>query len=238
MSSQLRVAFAAISRDRGLSAADRAHLSRWGDDHYLDDPIWQRLAAASRDRRICPPNSLYTDFIREILYFRRRAESAASGTDFDLRHNQRLHQWQLELAQKADDLADYYKWAEQYSGIAMFFYQFLQPVCELEELHRREAALFRQRARRQPKSTIRITRQDRRKGRKGFRKVNVFIDLVDDYLQFGFFDEPDYDAVALLTEIAFPKFYVDPEFVRKSLRPSGRASRKRGAPRPLAGKKS
>jgi hypothetical protein len=79
-------------------------------------------------------NSFYFDLVKECLYMRGRAESVASGIDFDLRHNQRLHQWQLELAKKADDLADYYKWAEEYSGIAMFFYRFLRPVGELEEL--------------------------------------------------------------------------------------------------------
>jgi hypothetical protein len=49
-----------------------------------------------------------------------------------LRENQRQHQGLLDLAKKADDIADYYKWADGYSGIAMFFYRFLKPVAKLD----------------------------------------------------------------------------------------------------------
>jgi hypothetical protein len=148
-----------------------------------------------------------------------------------------FHKWQLELAKKADDLANYYKWAEKYSGIAMFFYRFLKPVAELEELHRREAALFRHRTRRPPKPSVRISRQDRSKGRKGLRKINAFIDLANAHLTFFCSERPDHDAIALLAEIAFPNVDVDPEYVRKALRPTTRAGREEAA-RALAAKKS
>jgi hypothetical protein len=103
-------------------------------------------------------NSLYVELIIESLYMRRRAESAASGIDFYYRENQRQHQRLLDLARKADEIADYYKWVAAYSGIAMFFYRFFKPVAELEELHRREAELFRQRAKR-PKGIIKVARE-------------------------------------------------------------------------------
>jgi hypothetical protein len=234
MSTALIAAINAVLKEKGLSDADRAHLKRWASDDYRDNPIWQKL---SRERELLPMNSFYLDLVKETLYMRSRAESVASGIDFDLRHNQRLHQWQLELAEKAEDLADYYKWAEDHSGIAMFFYRFLRPVGELEELHRREAALFRQRTRRPPKPSVRVSRQDRSKGRKGLRKVNTFIHLANDYLEYGFSGKPNHEAIALLTEIAFPNFFVDPEYVRKALRPSTVSGRKAAA-RALAGKKS
>jgi hypothetical protein len=237
MKRPLLAAITAVSKEKGLSDAHRAHLKRWASEDYRDNPIWQKLETAARARNILPMNSFYLDFVKESLYMRGRAESVVSGIDFDLRHNQRLHQWQLELAKKAEDLANYYKWAEEYSGIAMFFCRFLRPVGELEELHRREAALFRHRTRRPPKPGVRVSRQDRSKNRKGLRKVNAFIDLANEYLKFGFSEKPDHEAIALLTEIAFPNLFVDPEYVRKALRPRTVSGRKAAA-RALTVKKS
>jgi hypothetical protein len=237
MSTALIAAITAVLKEKGLSDADRAHLKRWARDDYRDNLIWQKLECAARERNLLPMKSFYFGLVKECLYMRVRAEGVASGLDFDLRHNQRLHQWQLELAKNADDLADYYKWAEEYSGIAMFFYRFLRPVAELEDLHRREAALFRQRTSRPPKPGVRVSRQDRSKGRKGLRKINAFIALANAHLTFFCSEQPDYEAVALLTEIAFPDFDVDPEFVRTALRPTTAAGRK-AASRALAGQKS
>jgi hypothetical protein len=237
MRTTLLAAITAVSKEKGLSNSDRAHLKRWASDDYPDNSIWQKLEGAARERNLLPMNSFYFGLVKECLYMRGRAESAASGIDFDFRHNQRFHQWQLELAKKADDLADYYKWAEEYSGIAMFFYRFLRPVSELEELHRREAALFRQRTSRPPKPGVRVSRQDRSRGRKGLRKINAFIDLANAHLTFFCSEQPDYEAIALVTEIAFPEFEVDPEYVRKALRPSTVLGR-RAVIRPLASQKS
>jgi hypothetical protein len=237
MSTALIAAITAVLKEKGLSDADRTHLKRWASDDYRDDPIWQKLECAARERKLLPMNSFYLDLVKEALYMRGRAGGVASGIDFDLRRNQRFHEWQLELAKKADDLADFYKWAEQYSGIAMFFYRFLRPIGELEQLHRGEAALFRQRTSRPPKPSVRVSRQDRSKGRKGLRKINAFIDLANGCLEYGVSDKPDYEAIALLTEIAFPDFDIDPEYVRTALRPTTVASRK-AATRALAGKKS
>jgi hypothetical protein len=52
------------------------------------------------------------------------------------------------------------------------------------------------------------------------------------------FEQPDYEAIALLTEIAFPDFDVDPEFVRTALRPTTTAARRNVTNRALARKKS
>jgi hypothetical protein len=83
MSTALIAAITAVSKEKGLSDADRAHLKRW--------------ASTIRSGR----NSS-AQLVMSSVYLR-------------------FHQWQLELANKADDLADYYKWAEEYSGIAMLF---------------------------------------------------------------------------------------------------------------------
>jgi hypothetical protein len=237
MTESLGAALASLSKRRSFSYADRAHLNRWANDNYPDNPIWERFAAAACDRNMLPMDSLHEGLIEECLYMRRRAEGVASGIDLDFRENLRQHQRLLELAKKADEIADYYKWAKDYSGIAMFFSRFFRPVEELQELHRREAQLFRLRANRTPKTGVRVSRQDRSKGRKGLRKINAFIHLANEYLRFGFFEAPDYNAIALLTEIAFPDFDIDPEYVRKALRPTTRAARKT-ASRALAPEKS
>lgn len=163
-----RKALAIVVNDRQLTAADHAHLHRWRADEFADDPSWEQLATAARARDILPTKTIYESIIREALHMRRYAESVRSGIDFDLRERRQQHKRHLELAQKADDLAENYKWAEGYSGIANFFGRFLSPVAELRALHRKEAELLRQRAGRPPVSAARVSRQDVRGGLRRF----------------------------------------------------------------------
>ena len=228
-----RHALTIVLKDRSLTAIDREHIKRWRTGEYADDPIWERLAAAARAHNLLPPDSIYESIIRESLQMRRYAESVGSGVDFELRERQQLHNRHLDLAQRADDLADYYKWAADYSGIADFFSRFLKPVDELEGLHRKEASLLRQRAGRPPVSAARVSRQDRRGQRRGLRKVTAFVDLTAAFMNAWISKKPDYEAIALLTEIAFPKYDVDAE---EALRPTTRSGRQRA--RALAAQKS
>jgi hypothetical protein len=141
------------------------------------------------------------------------------------------------LAKKAEDLADYFRWAAGYSGIADFFGRSFRPVGELEEFHRKEAEILRRRAGRPPKSSVRISRQDRSKERKGLRKIHAFIDLADRFIRDWICDTPDHEAVAVLTNIAFPGFDLVHDDVRKALRATTREGRKR-ASRALKAQKS
>jgi len=102
-----RNALAIVAKGRRLTTAERAHLNRWRADEYEDDPSWERLATAARVRGLLPPDGIYEGIIREALHMRRYAESVRSGTDFDLRERRLQHKRHLELAQKADDLAEY-----------------------------------------------------------------------------------------------------------------------------------
>jgi hypothetical protein len=199
---------------------------RWTADHYPGDPIWERLAAAASERGLLPLDGVYESIIREALYMRGRAEGIRSGIDFVLRERQQQYQRHLDLAQKAEDLAEYYKWARSYSGIADFFTRFLQPVSDLEALHRKQAELLRQRAGRPPKPSVWVSRQDKSKGRKGLRKINAFIDLANGFIQDWISDKPDHEAIAVLTEIAFPDYDVSAEDVRLALRPTTVSARK------------
>jgi hypothetical protein len=174
-----------------------------------------------------PLDGIYESIIEEALHFRVVAEHAGSGVDVVLEENRRNHQRHLDLAKKAEDLAEYYKWAESYSGIANFFSRFWKPVSELEAFHRKEAEFLRRRAGRPPKPSVRISRRDKYKRREGLRKRIAFIDLANDFMQVWISAKPQHEAIALLTNIAFPEYPIVPEDVRETLRPTTVAGRKR-----------
>ena len=184
-----------------------------------------------------PRGSTYLSIVKEALFMRQCAQRAQSGIDFDLRERQQYRQRDLDLAEKADDLADYFRWAAGFSGIADFFSRFFKPVGELEDFHRKEAEILRQRVGRPPKSSLRISRQDRSKGHTGLRKISAFIDLADCFMRDWICDKPDHEAVAVLTNIAFPGYDLLADDVRKALRPTTREGRKR-ASRALTAQKS
>jgi hypothetical protein len=218
-----------------LSVADRAYLRRWADD-YADDPIWEEILADARDYDQLPRQSMHSQLIEYALRVRRMAESIKSGDDPDLRERQERRVKLLSLAEKADDLARYYREAEKYSGIAMFYQRFLvMPVMseqeavprveppflrvqQLRELHEREAQLLRQRAGREPRPMIHLSRQDRGKGRRGLRQVRAFIELMTYFMENEICGKRHLYAVALLTDMAFPGHDVDAEYVRTTLR--------------------
>lgn len=215
--------------DRNVTQADRAHLERWVSEGRRHDAIWRRLDVAAEALGMLPRGSTYLSMIKEALFMRQCAERAQSGIDFDLRERQQYHQRHLDLAKKAEDLADYFRWAAGYSGIADFFGRSFRPVGELEEFHRKEAEILRRRAGRPPKSSVRISRQDRSKERKGLRKIHAFIDLADRFIRDWICDTPDHEAVAVLTNIAFPGFDLVHDDVRKALRATTREGRKQAS---------
>ena len=218
MKRKFKAALALVSLDPDLTDSDRAHLKRWGS--WPDDPLWERIASRARAYGMLPHHSTHSTVIRELLLARRYAESVKHGDDPDLRERQRQHEYLLELANKADELAKYYEWAAAYSGIANFFWRFLMPVEDLRDFHRKEAQLLRQRAGRKPKPVVRVSRQDRSKNRRGLRKLNTFIHLMDYYIREEICGQPDHHAVAVLTDIAIPGYDVDAEYVRKALLPT------------------
>jgi hypothetical protein len=223
--------------DRNITQADRAHLERWVNEGHRHDAIWRRLTVAAETRGMLPRGSTYLSIVKEALFMRQCAQRAQSGIDFDLRERQQYRQRHLDLAEKAEDLADYFRWAAGFSGIADFFSRFFKPVGELEDFHRKEVKILQQRAGRPPKSSLRISRQDRSKERKGLRKMHAFIDLADRFIRDWICDTPDHEAVAVLTNIAFPGFDLVHDDVRKALRATTREGRKQ-ASRALKAQKS
>jgi hypothetical protein len=214
----------------GLNAADRAFLKRWFEDPSVNDPIWDRIVAQA-------PGDTYRTIIFYALQARRIAEDAKYGDDPVLQERQKQRAELLRMAENADDLARYYQETENYSGIAMFFQRFLVlPVLpeqeavprvelpflrvqQLRELHEREAQLLRRLAGREPKPTTRISRQSGGKNkRKRSREYVAFMYLMVDYMR-EMCGKPHYDAVATMTNIAYPKSDVTAIEVRAACRP-------------------
>jgi hypothetical protein len=61
---------------------------------------------------------------------------------------------------------------------------------------------------------------------ESLRKINAFIDLANVFIQDWISDKPDHEAIAVLTEIAFPDYDVSAEDVRLALRPTTVSARK------------
>lgn len=241
MSSTLRAELiAALKGDKflgeELDAAARGFLRRWAHN-CADDPIWEEVIADARTLDCWPHQSLHPDLIWYAISAWHIAQSVKGGDDPLFRERQNQCAELLALAEKADDLARYFRKVEKYSGIAEFFQRFLvlpvtpeqnavpriEPpllrVQQMRELHQREAQLLRQRARRAPKPTTFISRK------KAKRDMTAFIHLMTDYMN-EFCGKRHRRAVALLASMAFNSL-VDNEDVRKILAPSEKKGRHR-----------
>jgi hypothetical protein len=226
MSSRFKTVLAKVLVDAKLSAADRAHLTRWATDGWADDVAWRKIEADAEAHGLIPSESAHETVIREALFTRDIAEGVSHGDDPLLRERKEQRDLLLELADKADDLAKYYAKAEKFSGIAMFFARFLKPVAELRRWHEQEAVLLRQRAGREPKPTTFISRQSGgKKKRLHSRKYNAFMFLMADQMRY-MCGKPHYDAVATLTNIAFSGAKVTADDVRNACRSTRRRRRR------------
>jgi hypothetical protein len=188
---------AILKRDRflddKLDAADKAFLKRWVEN-CADDPIWQEIVADARAYGLWPQNSIHSRIIWYALDARRIAEGMKAGDDPMLQYKRKRRAELRALADKADDLAQFYREEEKYSGVADFFQRLLalpvmpeqeavprvEPpflrVQQLQELHKQEATLLRQLAGREPKPTTFISRE------KAKRPVIAFIHLMAGYM--------------------------------------------------------
>jgi hypothetical protein len=223
-----------------LNAADCAFLRRWANN-CADDPIWEQIVVDARAKGLWPDNSEQSVLIWYALQARCLSESVKAGRDPTLRERQQQRTELLELAEKSEDLARYYQGTERYSGIAMYFQQFLllpvlpeqaavpryEPpflrVQQLRQLHERKAQLLRQLAGRVPEPITFISRE------KGKRHITAFIHLMTNYMD-SICGKGYRAAVAMLASMAF-NCLVDKEDVRMALRKSTRE----GRPRPDSG---
>jgi hypothetical protein len=211
--------------EESATAGDRAYLASWleGD---VDDPIWSKILAAAQ--KYCSYRLSYTWLVRIVLRAKRQAESVRFGDDPILELRQKKRQELLELAAKAQALADYYR-QEKDQNVVSCYVDYLRPVGELSRRQQLEANMFRQRAGEEPAPTVAPIRQDRRRGRTGLRQRRAFIRLIFTELEYAIWGEIPIDfthveAATALARIAFPE--VDAEVVRKTLEPTTREGRR------------
>jgi hypothetical protein len=220
----VREALARVAKHKDLNPTDRSHLARWAD--YAEDPCLKKFEKTyAADSSFLPVTEFWVSIIRETFFWRDYVEGVASGVDLQFRKKQQARERVLQLAKYSDDLADHFQNEQKYSGIVDSYKRLFRPLDELEDFNRKQATFLRQRAGRPPQSIVRVSRQDRSKHRAGLRKVNAFIDLMNNILIESCNADREYAVIALLTEIAFPDKTVDVEFVRKSLQPTTTARR-------------
>ena len=225
--------------DDALRATDREFLQTWIDD-YADDPIWEKaIGAAHRFQKSRIFDNL--SLIWYALRARRLAEDVRYGDDLLQRERQKRHDEMLKLAKSAEDLTNF--WREAMARCALLtigrppFPLPFEQVLHLKELNEIQTKLLRQLPGTPPPPSTRISRQDLGKNRHRSRECITFM-----YSMGGFMLEvcgkPFYDAVATMTNIAFPQADISVDDVRRvatqATTRSGRL-RKTGA---LGGKKS
>jgi hypothetical protein len=188
-----------VLKRRYIRAADKVHLKKWLSSEAANDRISEQIVADPIKRG---------DIIAYALDARRHAEVAAHGRDQAREVNQRERLKRSELAQKAEDLASYFRSVEPYSGIAEYYERFLLPLRSLWMLHEYEAELLRPHPLTEPGPTTFISRQTgggkTKKKRVRSREYNAFIVFMVMRMK-DEFDRPYYGAVATLTNIVYPE---------------------------------
>ena len=205
------------------SEQDKLHLKEMLKSEAADDYIPDQIVADPITR---------CDIVSYALDARRHAEAAAEGRD--PAREQRQHQ-RLELsnlAQKAEDLAAYFKSVEQYPGIAEKYERFLLPLRSLWMFHKYEAELLRPHPLTEPEPTTFISRQTgggkRKKKRARSRLYNAFVVFMVMRMK-DEFSKPYYGVVATLTNMVFPEAAISTSDVQEIWRRGG-AYMRRNAP--------
>ena len=210
-----------LKKDEDSTPVDRASLESWRN--HIDDPIWSRTLAAIQ---IYIPRATYVWIVAKALLANRMAEGARAGVDFVYEQRQKERREYLDLADKAEALAKYF--SQQDEEAAACYAESLLPVRKLVELHLREARLLRRHASDEPKPTVPMIRQNRRRGQSGLRVRHAFIHLIAKEVDWwirakaavGF---NRIEAIVAFIRIKFPE--VNAEVVRKTLEPTTRKGR-------------
>jgi hypothetical protein len=212
------------------SPSDGAHLKRWVE--AARDPAIERLGREMKRAGVGDDLGVtYSTLIAMALYARRLAEEVKSGVDLFFENAKEESEQLLRLAQKADDLATFYQGpglsglmlliAPQTGVGALFKRHGMMPLQELARLHQREAQLLRQYVEGHPPTPrTRISRQSRE------RKAVAFMHLMVRYIR-ELCGKPHREAVAAMTNIAFPEASATTDSVRATHRPTTPAGRSR-----------
>jgi hypothetical protein len=239
----------------GLTEADRAHLKRWLAE--ARDPVWERIAADTRTYGKLPAfvEGPYSYFIGSALRARQFAESQTETPAVQRKWKQQRERQDrsdlLELAEKIEDVLRH----RQSCRKAQHPQRVPSPTGPLPELPPeaeakrslewlgREAHRLRQVAEKvsagEPewdwdRIPVRVSRQSGGKGKRNqSRNLGVFMQRMVNCM-YRCCGKPRYDAVATMTNIAFPDAEVVAENARSACRPTTRTGRRRsGALRPM-----
>jgi hypothetical protein len=216
---------------------DGAFITRW--IAAADDPVFERLGD-----KIAACGVIGTDL--ELIYrvviasarqARRISEDVKNGRDPRVTAAEKNRAKALDLAQKADDLAtfcrdsgvsgklDLVSLLSPWRGLETLLGQHgMLRLHQLAEFHEREANLLRRFVLKQqiPAPRARISRQ--RRGREHVAFMHQMVCHMRELCR-----TPQYDAVAAVTNIAFPKADATAENVRAACRPTTRSGRRRNA---------
>ena len=236
-----------------LTEADRAHLKRWLED--VRDPAWVKLAAYIRrcGELHAFVEGPYSIFISSALRARRFAESQTDTPAVQRKRTQQQEQQErsdlLALAEKMEDVVRH----RQSCRKAQHPQRVPSPTGPLPDLPQEAEAkrslkwLMRETQRlRQVADEVsadgpnwdcgripfHVSRQSGGKRKRNqSREVGVFMrEMVNCMDQW--FDEPRHNAVAAMTNIAFPDAGVVAEDVRSACRPTTRTARRKRCTQP------
>jgi hypothetical protein len=198
-----------------------------------DDPVFERLGAdimahgeVDGDLRV-----IYGVLVSLARSARWTAQDVKTGIDPMQQRAQRERDGLLKLADKADDLAKFcrgsgltglaYLMSPQVALDSLLRERDVMSLQQLGELHEREAKLLRQLASQDLQRTpTRISRERPR------RETGAFMYLMVQHMRESS-GNPHYDAVADMTNIAFPKADATADRVRAACRPTTRSGRYR-----------
>jgi hypothetical protein len=238
-----------------LSEADRAHLNRWLEE--VRDPIWEKIAADARAHGELGAvvEGPYSIFIGAALRARQFAESETDAPAVQRKRKQQREQQESSelraLADKMEEVVRHYQACRKAqhpqrvpspSGFPLSpSPRELETKQSLEWLGR-NAHRLRQLAERpsagEPnwdwdRIPVHVSRQSGGKGKRNqSRKLGVFMQQMVNCMD-RCCRKPRYDAVATMTNIAFPDADVVAEDVRSACRPTTRTARRKRCTQPM-----
>ena len=222
-----------------LTEADRAHLKRWLDK--VRDPVWAEIAADANRCGKLPSlvDGPYSFFIGSALRTRRLAESQTDTPAVQRKRKQQREQQErsdlIELADKMEGVVQDYgacKKAQRLERVPSPTGP-LPDLVEVAEAKQalgwlgREAHRLRQLAKKESADEpnwdggpipVRVSRQSGGKGKRAqSRELSLFMLRMVNWM-YQCCGKPRYNAVSLITNIAFPNADVDAEDARSACR--------------------
>jgi hypothetical protein len=219
---------AALMATRKVPESYQPVLRRWKADGHPDDPVWNKVAADVAKHGKVDVESIY----RRVIDYALSAWSTAQRLDHIKKQERKDRDELIELVPMAERLAKFFG-GSKYAGLGVLailplLVQYDIPLQQLSQLHAREAKLLRQLVSNEDKLARAWPWPPRISRQRGKRQQIAFMLMMVDYMR-ALCRKPQYDAVALMTNIHFPDANVTAENVRNACRPTSRRMRGIGA---------